>query len=64
MKKILLIALCGALGGCGALSATSLRCGTDEDSSYVEVVSAPQSLSQNTRALAELCAFAYSQTEE
>ena len=47
------------LGGCGAFSATSLRCGTDGDSSYVEVVSAPQSLSQNTRALSELCAFAY-----
>ena len=48
-----------SLGGCGALSATSLRCGTDGDTSYVEVVSAPQSLSQNTRALSELCAFAY-----
>lgn len=47
------------LSGCGALSATSLRCGTDGDTSYVEVASAPQSLSQNTRALAELCAFAY-----
>ena len=47
------------LSGCGALSATSLRCGTDGDTSYVEVVSAPQSLSQNTRALSELCAFAY-----
>lgn len=47
------------LGGCGAFSATSLRCGTDGDTSYVEVVSAPQSLSQNTRALSELCAFAY-----
>jgi uncharacterized protein YceK len=49
----------GTLSGCGAMSATSLRCGTDGDTSYVEVVSAPQSLSQNTRALGELCAFAY-----
>ena len=57
----LLIVVCSVvwLGGCGALSATSLRCGTDGDTSYVEVVSAPQSLSQNTRALSELCAFAY-----
>lgn len=47
------------LSGCGAISATSLRCGTDGSTSYVEVVSAPQSLSQNTRALSELCAFAY-----
>ena len=43
----------------GAFSATSLRCGTDGDSSYVEVVSAPQSISQNTRALSELCAFGF-----
>ena len=55
----LLILIVGILAGCGALSATSLRCGTDGDTSYVEVVSAPQSLSQNTRALSELCAFAY-----
>lgn len=47
------------LSGCGAISATTLRCGTDQETSYVEVVSAPQSLSQNTRALGELCAFAY-----
>ena len=45
--------------GCGALSATSLRCGTDGDSSYVEVVSAPQELSNSTRALSELCGFNY-----
>lgn len=54
---IVLVAM--SLAGCGAFSATSLRCGTDGDSSYVEVVSAPQSLAQNTRALSELCAFAY-----
>jgi uncharacterized protein YceK len=54
----------GTLSGCGAMSATSLRCGTDGDTSYVEVVSAPQSLSQNTRALAELCAFAYEGAKE
>ena len=52
------------LAGCGAMSATSLRCGTDGDTSYVEVASAPQSLSQNTRALAELCAFAYEGVEK
>ena len=55
---ILLVALFG-LSGCGALSATSLRCGTDGDTSYVEVVSAPQSIANNTRALSELCGFAY-----
>lgn len=48
-----------ALSGCGAFSATTLRCGTDADASYVEVASAPQALSSNVRALAELCGFAY-----
>ena len=47
------------MSDCGTISATTLRCGTDGDSSYVEVVSAPQSISANTRALSELCAFAY-----
>lgn len=60
--SILLIAAL-ALCGCGAFSATTLRCGTDGDGSYVEVASAPQSISSNTRALAELCGFAF-QNEE
>ena len=47
------------LFGCGAFSATTLRCGTDGDSSYVEIVSAPQSVASNTRAMGQLCAFAY-----
>jgi uncharacterized protein YceK len=57
--KYLIVLICLCLSGCGAISATTLRCGTDGSTSYVEVASAPQSLSQNTRALAELCAFAY-----
>lgn len=59
VSRFLLLFSVVALSGCGAISATTLRCGTDSNTSYVEVVSAPQSLSQNTRALAELCAFAY-----
>mgnify|MGYP000117374975 CR=1 FL=1 len=51
--------VCLALSGCGAFSATTLRCGTDGESSYVEVLSAPQAISANVRALSELCAFAY-----
>lgn len=63
--RIIIICVClFGLSGCGAMSATSLRCGTDGDTSYVEVVSAPQSLSQNTRALSELCAFAYQEKSE
>lgn len=59
LKLTLTLLTLSILSGCGAISATSLRCGTDGSTSYVEVVSAPQSLSQNTRALSELCAFAY-----
>lgn len=61
MKLVSVIALAIFVSGCAGFSATTLRCGTDGDSSYVEVISAPQELSQNTRALAELCSFAYQQ---
>lgn len=60
-KLTMLLILALPLSGCGAFSATTLRCGTDKDSSYVEVASAPQSIASNTRALAELCGFAYSE---
>ena len=59
MKKLILLLSVLSLSGCGAISATTLRCGTDGDSSYVEIVSAPQAISSNTRALADLCSFAY-----
>lgn len=59
MKFIIMIILCVSLSGCGAISATSLRCGTDGDSSYLELTSAPQNVSANTRAIGEMCAFAY-----
>ena len=62
-RLIVLLLSCSVMAGCGALSATSLRCGTDGDSSYVEVVSAPQALSANVRALSELCAFGYEGVE-
>ncbi len=59
MKKIklLLVNLFGlALMGC---SVTSLQCGVDGDSSFVNLNTTPQNLSQNTRQMAELCSFAY-----
>jgi hypothetical protein len=64
-KKLIATAfLVTFLPGCGAFSATTLRCGVDGESSWVEVASAPQSLSANTRALAELCGFAYDQDQD
>ena len=44
------------ISGC---SATSLRCSTDGDSSYVELYNIPTNVSQNIRAYTEVCAFAY-----
>lgn len=54
--KLILIFLLISLAGC---SATSLRCGTDGDSSFVELYNLPQDLSANARNFKELCSFAY-----
>ncbi len=64
IKSIKLIStglLLTALMGCSAMS---LQCGVDGDSSFVNINSAPQVLSQNSRNLAELCGFAYTLNEE
>ena len=55
-KNTILLALLGALTAC---SGTSLRCGTDGQSSYVDLVNVPQDLSNATRNFRELCSFAY-----
>ena len=62
--KICIILICLSLSGCGAFSATSLRCGTDGDSSYLELTSAPQNVAGQTRAIGEMCGFAYEQNED
>ena len=56
MKTLVLIVLLALLSGC---SATSLRCGVDADSSFVELYNVPQNFSQNIRSYSELCGFAY-----
>lgn len=56
MKYLTVILILLFLSGC---SATSLRCATDGDSSYVELYNLPQNVSQNIRAYQEVCAFAY-----
>jgi hypothetical protein len=63
IKKFILfpLALVVVLSGC---SATSLRCGVDGESSFVELYGAPQHMSQNTRQFAELCGFAYEGGED
>lgn len=59
MKVFLIIVLSLTLTGCGAFSATTLRCGTDGNSSYLELVSAPQQIGSMNRSIGEMCAFAY-----
>lgn len=61
MRKRLFVCLSLAvLGGC---SATSLRCGTDGESSFVDLVNVPQDISSQSRYFAELCAFNFSESE-
>jgi len=55
--KRLIIAVCALLAmGC---SVTSLQCGVDGDSSFVNLNTSPATLSQTSRQMAELCGFAY-----
>jgi len=49
------------LSGC---SATTLRCGTDGESSFVDLVNVPQDLSSQTRHFKDLCGFAYEVAED
>lgn len=63
MKYILVVLASLSLAGCGAISATTLRCGTDGESSYLELVSAPQQVAATARATAQMCGFAYQQEE-
>lgn len=59
MKIVVILVLLLSLAGCGAFSATALRCGTDGESSYLELTTAPKNFSSQTRAIGEMCAFAY-----
>ncbi len=56
LKKLALLILCTSLMGC---SVTSLQCGVDGDSSYVNLNTTPKVLSQNARSMGELCSFVY-----
>ncbi len=50
-----------ALIGC---SVTSLQCGVDGDSSFVNLNTTPKILSQNARNMSTLCGFAYEEPDE
>jgi hypothetical protein len=59
-KTSLLAVILLPLMGC---SVTSLQCGTDGDSSFVNLNTTPKVLSQNAREMAKLCAFVYDQEQ-
>ena len=64
MRKIKLLTglfLFASVMGC---SVTSLQCGTDGDSSFVNLNTTPKVLSQNAREMAKLCAFVYDEKEK
>lgn len=52
------------MAGCSAFSATSLRCGTDGQSSYVDLLNMPQDITKTSRDFAELCSFAFDTLKE
>ena len=56
LKVILVLFLVFALSGC---SVSTLRCGVDEDRSYVELVNVPQDIAGTSRHFETLCGFAY-----
>lgn len=61
VKSFLLFSgLALALGGC---SATSLRCGSDGEGSFVELYNVPQDLSGSVRHFKDLCGFAIEESK-
>jgi len=56
LKTITAMISVALLAGC---SATSLRCGTDGDASYVDLVNVPQDISSAARYYTDLCGFNY-----
>ncbi len=55
MKKLILLATI-TLAGC---SVTTLRCGIQDQNSYVELINVPQDITAQARNFKDLCAFAY-----
>lgn len=47
-----------------ACSVSSLRCGVEDDRSYVDLVNVPQDIAGQARYYADLCAFAYDKGDE
>lgn len=55
-KMMWLVLISILVSGC---SVSTLRCGVDEDRSYVELVNVPQDITAQSRHFEDLCGFAY-----
>ncbi len=53
------ILLCLPMAGC---SATSIRCGSDGESSYVDLTNIPDNLPNQIKSYAQLCNFSQEKT--
>ena len=60
MRLFTILVLFLSLAGC---SATTLRCGVDGESSFVDLVNFPQDISGQARYFKDLCGFAYEEPE-
>ena len=60
-KVVILLSTLAVLSGC---SATTLRCGIDGESSFVELYNFPQDITPQTRSFKDLCGFAYESPQE
>lgn len=60
MKVLGLAVTLALLAGC---SASTLRCGSDGESSFVDLVNVPKDVASQSRYYAELCAFAFQEEE-
>ena len=56
VKNPVAVAVSLALTGC---SVTTLRCATDDESSFVELINIPQDIGGQSRYFRDLCSFAY-----
>ncbi len=59
-RQVMRLVAYGLIGlALGACSVSTLRCGTDGESSFVDLVNVPQDISSQVRYFTELCAFGF-----
>ena len=64
MKIIFLLVVLFTVSGCGIFSGSALRCGINEDGSYVDFVNVPNDAGVRLDNYAELCGFAFEEKKD